>query len=278
MSAPPHWSVTTHKGGVGKTSVVTAIAGAAAELGLRVLVVDMDPQANATRRLAVWGPSGGPDDRSRASLAGVLTRPAVGAAQAILRPCGWPEPYASRIDVAPAHLDLELLAGSAAQANSSRRLLTALAGVVNAYDLVLIDTPPSLLSHLIDNAWTAADVVFVPTGGEYDDIEAARRVAERVIRDRDTLNPDLAVGGFLITRYRSSLSLHEQRAGEVESILGPGAVCPFRIPELVAFKNSTERAMPLNLLEYQGRQMALLAQQIFVWMQGRSQAILNGVR
>lgn len=269
---PPHWAFATHKGGVGKTLLLQAAAAAAAELGRRVLVVDMDPQANATRRLRARVPQD-PDQRAAASLAAVLRRPGRGEAASTVVPCGWGGTYTDSIRVAPGHLELELLAATAAQASSERRLLTALAGVVDDYDVVMIDCPPNLLSHLIDNAWTDSDLLWVPTEPEYDSVEAARRVHQRVLADRDTLNPDLAVGGLVVNRYRSSLALHRQRAAEVATILGDDAVCPVRLPELVAMKNASEHAAPLREAGSAGRNMAALARDVFGWMLARTETL-----
>jgi chromosome partitioning protein len=254
--------------------LVAQMAAAAAEAGHRVLVVDMDPQSNVTRRLGVRLPAD-LDARIDATLAGVLPRPRRSAAARILTPCGWGSIYTERIDVAPGHLDLELLASTAAQASSEKRLLTALAGVTDGYDVVMIDCPPNLLSHLIDNAWTASDQLWVPVEPEFDAVEAARRVVERVEQDRDTLNPDLQVGGFVINRFRTSLSLHQTRADEVASILGPEAVCPVRLPELVAFKNSSEAAAPLAEQGSDGRAMASLIRDVYKWQRERTTTLMG---
>lgn len=274
-TTPPHWAYATHKGGVGKTLLLTITAGAAAEAGQRVLVVDMDPQGNATRRLRAPVPAD-PDKRAAASLAGVLTRPRRGSVASVVVPCGWPGIYSERIAVAPGHLDLELLAGTASQAASERRLLTALADHVEDYDLVMIDCPPNLLSHLIDNAWTASDLLWVVAEPEFDSVEAANRVVERVKADRQYLNPDLQVGGFIVNRYRQNLSLHQQRAAEVATILGPDAVCPIRLPELMALKTSTELAVPLAESGADGRKMAALARDVYAWQRNRSDVLMGG--
>lgn len=270
---PPHWAIATHKGGTGKTKLIELIAAAAAENGDRVLFVDMDAQANGTRRLRAQAPED-PTERVEASLASVLQRPAKGEIERILVPCGWGGIYSERITVAPSHLDLELLAQTAMQANSSRRLLTALAGVVDDFDVVLIDCPPNLLSHLIDNAWTAADLLWCPVEPEFDAVEAARRVCERVAKDADVLNPDLQVGGFIINRYRQSLNLHKKRAGEVGQIIGPDAVCPVRFPELVALKNGSELAKPMAEVD-DGRAMATLAGDAYTWLRKRSDSLMG---
>jgi chromosome partitioning protein len=270
---PPHWAIATHKGGTGKTKLIELVSAAAAEAGDRVLFVDMDAQANGTRRLRAQIPDD-PAKRVEASLASVLQRPGKGEIERILVPCGWGGIYTERITIAPSHLDLELLAQTAMQANSSRRLLTALAGVVDDFDVVLIDCPPNLLSHLIDNAWTAADLLWVPVEPEFDAVEAARRVCERVNADRDMLNPELQVGGFIINRFRTSLNLHKQRAGEVGQIIDPDSVCPIRFPELVALKNGSELAKPMAEVD-DGRAMATLARDAYTWLKKRTGALMG---
>ena len=270
---PPHWAISTHKGGCSKTLLTTLIAAAAADTGRRVLVIDMDAQANATRRLATPLPPT-PTERSTASLAAILTRPRPGDAARIITPCGWPDPYPTRIDVAPGHLDLELLPATAATPGASRRLLVALTGVVDDYDLVLIDCPPSLRGHLVDLAWTATDVLWIPTEPEYDSIEAARRVIERVDLDRDLLNPDMQVGGLVVTRHRRSLAVHNQRAAETMAIL-PGGGCPWWIPERAALKALGELAAPPSALGAEGAGMRTVAQGVFEWMLTRASQIAN---
>ncbi|MFC7734232.1 nucleotide-binding protein [Actinomadura keratinilytica] len=77
MAAPPHWAIATHKGGTGKSKLIELIAAAAAEKGDNVLVVDMDAQANVTRRLRAQLPED-PRERKGASLAAILQRPSKG--------------------------------------------------------------------------------------------------------------------------------------------------------------------------------------------------------
>lgn len=267
----PHISLANHKGGIGKTGITQGLAVAAADLGHRVLAIDMDSQGNLTRRLRAKLPAD-LDARAGASLASVLQRPARGEIERILVPCGYGGIYSERITIAPSHLELELLALTAGQASSEKRLLTALTGVADDYDVVLIDCPPNLLSHLIDNAWTASDVVLIPADPEYDAVEAAKRVRQRVLADRHTLNPDLQVAGFLVNRYRSNLSLHQQRAEEIAAI-EPGAMCRIRLPESVGFKNSSELARPLSESGPEGRTMAGLMRDVYSWLRERTAAL-----
>lgn len=275
MSAPPHIALTNHKGGQGRSELTKALACAAAEAGHRVLVIDMDAQANLTRRLQAQLV---PDLEQRAahSLASVLLRPARGEIERVLVPCGYGGIYTERITIAPGHLELELLARTAAEPSSEKRLLRSLIGVVDGYDLVLIDCPPNLLGHLIDIAWTASDLVLVPTEPEYDGVEAARRVRERIYLDRDLLNPDLELLGFIVNRYRQSLGVHQKRAAEVATIAGPEAACPIRVPELSVFKTSSENAQPLTAdTSTQGRNAVDLIGQVYQWTRNRAAALMN---
>ncbi|MFC3236916.1 ParA family protein [Streptomyces nitrosporeus] len=257
-----------HKGGVGKTSTTVGLAAAAADAGERVLVVDMDPQGNSTRRLRAQLPAA-LEDRAAASLAGVLPSPGRGEAARIVTSCGWSAPYSSRIDVLPSDLDLELLGLTAGLPGAERRLLRALTGVVDTYDLVLIDCPPSLLSHLTDNAWTASDYLVVPCEAEFESVQAARRVSERITRDRHNLNPDLSIAGIIPTRYRAALGVHRARLEDMAKISGPEAICPTRFPELAVMKTATEKALPLAECGSQGRDMAALFRDAYTWLRKR---------
>ncbi|MCZ4103703.1 ParA family protein [Streptomyces sp. H39-C1] len=268
-------AIANHKGGVGKTGIAQGLITAAAEAGQRVLAVDMDSQGNLTRRLRAQVPKA-PEARAAASLASVLQRPAVGEAARILVPCGYDDPiYSERITIAPAHLDLELLAMTAGTAASEKRLLRALHGVVDDFDLVVIDCPPQLLSHQIDIAFAASDVLLLPCEMEYDSVESARRVYERVERDRHTLNPDLAVAGIIINRYRPNLNVHQKREKEAAGIAGPQAVCPIRVHELVAIKNQGENAQPLRVDGAEGRKAADQFQQIHTWARARIDTVMG---
>ncbi|MFF3159342.1 ParA family protein [Streptomyces sp. NPDC057910] len=229
----------------------------------------MDAQGNLTRRLRAQVPAA-PEDRARASLAAVLQRPAVGEIERILVPCGYDDPtYSERITIAPGHLELELLSLTAGTASAEKRLLRALHGVTDEFDLVVIDCPPNLLSHQIDIAFSAADVLLLPCEPEYDAVESARRIYERVDRDRHTLNPDLAVAGMIVNRYRPNLNVHQERVGEISKIRGDEHVCPTRVHELVSIKNQAEYARPLRADSAQGREAADAFRDIYTWLRTR---------
>ncbi|MBK3636728.1 ParA family protein [Streptomyces sp. MBT97] len=264
---PPHIAVANHKGGIGKSFLTQSLAVAAAEIGHRVLVVDMDAQGNITRRLQAQVPAD-PAERAAASLYAVLSNPARGEAARILTPCGYGGIYTDRIMIAPADLDLELLALTAGQPAAERRLLRALTGVVADFDLVLIDCPPSLLNHQIDLAWTASDYVFMPCEAEFDAVQSARRIKERILRDSHKLNEELRIGGIIVNRYRN-ISVHKKRVEEMERISGPGGVCPVKIPEIAVLKDMSEYARPIAESGSQGRNMASLLRDVYEWTRTR---------
>jgi len=204
-----------HKGGVQKSGVVVQTAAALARQGLDVLVVDFDPQANATRRLGLeWDSEHPLASASEAIAAGVE-----GAGEGAVVACGWkdaegnPTPEAQHIDVIPARFDLINREAEAGTVGAVRRLRKALTGWTDDYDVVLIDSRPDL-GHLVQMAMAAADVVVIPCDTGYDSVEAAIRMRDFVERHReDLVNPSLRVGAILVTRRRPTAEADFQLEG-----------------------------------------------------------------
>jgi chromosome partitioning protein len=207
------------KGGVGKTTTVVNLATYLAHNGRRVLVLDLDPQGNATSGLGV-------DRESLAETAYeamVDGRPladlvvATGTVGLDLVP--------SAIGLAAVEIEL------AATPQRERRLARVLAGFAGAYDHVLIDCPPSL-GLLTVNALTAADRVLIPLQCEYYALEGLGQLLATIDLVRDNLNPDLAVDGVVLTMYDARTRLSSDVADEVRRHLG-GAVYSTMIPRSV---------------------------------------------
>jgi chromosome partitioning protein len=198
----PHiTSIANNKGGVAKTEVTCQLAAALARKGQRVLVVDMDPQANATRRLGIdWDPAA-----PIPTMSEVIAAAQDGAGQGAVLPCGWDSevaPEGELIDVLPSRFDLINRESEAGVVGAVRRLTKALTGWTSEYDAILIDTRPDL-GHLVQMALAASDTVLIPCDPNFDSIEAAIRVRDFVARhSADLMNPKLSIAGVVVTRRR----------------------------------------------------------------------------
>jgi chromosome partitioning protein len=186
-------AVVNQKGGVGKTTVVLGLAAAASARGRRVLVVDLDPQANATTGMGVWNPA--------STIDAALDTDRSGSVRSIVEPAGWPEGDGPVPDVAPSSPRLAQSEHQMATdlIGAQDRLATALSGVVEDYDDVLIDCPPSL-GLLTVNALFAADRVVIvaePAAWSLDGVEQILRNVTRIAERRDG-RPGVA--GIIVSR------------------------------------------------------------------------------
>jgi chromosome partitioning protein len=200
--------VANQKGGVAKTTTAVNVGAALALRGHRILVVDVDPQANATTGLGL-------DHRTvEASTYDLLVGKAP-AADVIVRT------RIANLFCAPSTLDLagaEIeLAGAMAR---ERKLAEALDPVAGDYELVFLDCPPSL-GLLTINALAAAADLLVPVQCEYYALEGLGQLLATAERVRRSLNPDLRVAGFVITMYDGRTKLSSQVTDEVRTHFGP---------------------------------------------------------
>lgn len=240
----PRVAIGNHKGGSGKTATTINLAAALAEAGYRVLVVDLDPQANASRRLGIRPSLEDPvptvAEAVEASDPGV-----VGAAYDAVTPCGWPAPYGDAIDVVPSRFDLENAIEKAARPGAVGRLARALEGVDDDYAVTLIDCPPSI-GHLTQMGLAASDHALVTVEPEYDSVEGAIRYRDFIAAYAPALGaPGLALRGAIVSRVRSQLGAHAYQLAHLPAALGADLVWEPHVPERAVIKDAADTASPL---------------------------------
>jgi chromosome partitioning protein len=231
-----------NKGGPGKTTTTVQLAAALAERGKKVLVVDMDPQANASRRL------GRPHDPTNpvAGTAEAIKSGEPGVLADVIIPCGWDGEYADRVFLAPARYDLENRISEAGVVGAVGRLRRAMQGVDDDMDVTLFDCPPSL-GHLTQMALAAGDVAITTVEPEYDAIDGAVRYFTFIQEHAGDLgNPDLYLAGILPTRVRENLGAHKfQLEGFPELFPGVKIWTPY-VEERTVLKDASDSAVPVR--------------------------------
>jgi chromosome partitioning protein len=221
------------KGGVGKTTTVVNLATYLALAGDSVLVVDLDPQGNAT--------SGFGMDRSEIgrSIYEAIIEDARVADLVVPTTIANLSIIPSSISLAGAEVELAPLP------QRERRLARILADLTNSYDYLILDCPPSL-GLLTVNALTAADSVVIPIQCEYYALEGLSQLIATINLVRNHLNPDLAIKGVVLTMFDPRTNLSSEVDAEVHKYLGT-AVFDTIVPRSVRLSEAPSYGLPIAL-------------------------------
>jgi chromosome partitioning protein len=228
-------AVANQKGGVGKTTTSVNLGAALAELGFRVLVIDLDPQGNATTGLGI-------DARNfELSMYDVLMRDS--SLEDCVEPTSMKNLFVAPATIALAGAEIELVPAFSREL----KLKKSIESIIDDFDYVLIDCPPSL-GLITVNALAAADEVLVPIQCEYYALEGLSQLMRNVHLVASNLNPKLDISTIVLTMYDARTKLSDQVANEVRLHFGT-KVCRSVIPRTVRLSEAPSFGQPITAFD-----------------------------
>jgi chromosome partitioning protein len=227
------YALVNQKGGVGKTTTAVNLAAYLARLGQRILLVDLDPQANATSSLGI----------NKQNVKGGVYASLIGDGKLNDSVLHSPQLKLALFPASPALAGAEIeLVNELAR---ETRLRKALVASEPLYDYILIDCPPSL-GLLTLNALAAARGVIIPVQCEYLALEGLGQLTNSIARVRAALNSHLVIRGVLMTMFESRTSLSAQVVAEVQKHF-PGKVFSTIIPRNVRLAEAPSHGLPISV-------------------------------
>ncbi len=227
-------AVSNQKGGVGKTTTSVNLAACVADAGKRVLLIDIDPQGNASSGL-------GQQAREGFSVYQVIIDELEAEKAIVQTDFGSLDVLPSSIELAGAEIELVAMPGR------ETLLREALKPIKERYDYIFIDCPPSL-SLLTLNAMTAADSVLIPIQCEYYALEGVGQLMNTLQLVRKRLNPELAIEGVVLTMLDGRTNLGLQVVQEVKKYF-KGRVYGSIIPRNVRLSEAPSHGMPIHVYD-----------------------------